>query len=360
MTCVWLLSGYRSDSHAAWVDWLTANLDEIDWRVLELPGRHFAWRIRGNPLSWLDCLPDTLPDRMLATSMVDLATLKGLHSRLAEVPADYYFHENQFAYPRSDRQVTSIEAVMVQLYGALAADRLVFNSHYNRRTFLEGVHQLLDRMPDHVPEGIEERLEAKSRVLPVPVDPVPPSDSRDSRLVVWNHRWEYDKQPELFAEAMLALAERGVDFRLALLGPRPAELPGALVRLRERLGDHIVADGKLARREYERVLGRAAIAVSTARHEFQGLGMLEAAGAGARPLVPDALCYPEQYPEPYRYLPGNLAMLVDRLAEWLTNRLPPPVDVTGWSSSRLTNAWREVLGETACRDSSKNAGPGRD
>ncbi len=339
---IWLLSAYRSDSHGAWADWLTTNLNHIDWRVLELPGRHFAWRLRGNPLSWLDSLPEALPDRLLATSMVDLATLKGLHPRLAGVPADCYFHENQFAYPRSDRQVTSIEAGMVQLYGALAADRLVFNSDYNRRTFLEGVGELLDRMPDQVPGGIAERLEAKCRILPVPVNPVPLSDQKDDRLVVWNHRWEYDKDPELFAAAMLALAERGVDFRLALLGSRPADPPAALVKLRRRLDERIVADGKLARREYEQVLGRSAIAVSTARHEFQGLGMLEAASAGARPLVPDALCYPEQYPEPYRYPPGNLAMLVDRLAEWLTVGLPPPVDVSDWSSARLAGAWRDM------------------
>lgn len=340
---IWLLSAYRSDSHAAWSDWLTANLDDIDWRVLELPGRHFAWRTRGNPLSWLDSLPDELPDRLLATSMVDLATLRGLHPRLADVPADYYFHENQFAYPRSDRQVTSIEARMVQLYGALAADRLVFNSDYNRRTFLEGVRGLLEQMPDQVPTGIWERLEAKCRVLPVPVNPVPPSDNRDERLVVWNHRWEYDKDPELFAEAMLALADRGVDFRLALLGSRPAEPPGALLRLRERLGERIIVDGKLARQEYEQVLGRAAIAVSTARHEFQGLGMLEAASAGTRPLVPDALCYPEQYPEPYRYPPGDSMALTDRLAEWLTATLPPSVDVSRWTESRQKEAWRNLL-----------------
>jgi glycosyltransferase involved in cell wall biosynthesis len=340
---IWLLSAYRSDSHAAWADWLTGNLAGIDWYVRELPGRHFAWRIRGNPLSWLDGLPGETPDRILATSMVDLATLKGLHPRLAGVPADYYFHENQFAYPRSDQQVTSIEARMVQLYGALAADRLFFNSGYNRRTFLEGVHELLERMPDHVPNGIGERLAAKCRILPVPVEFVPPSDDRDEGLVVWNHRWEYDKHPDLFADAMLALADQGVNFRLALLGPRPVEPPGALVRLRERLGERIVADGKLARQEYEQVLGRAAIAVSTARHEFQGLGMLEAAGAGARPLVPDALCYPEQYPEPYRYPPGDLAMLVDRLAEWLTGGLPSPVDVSNWTSPVLATAWRDVV-----------------
>jgi hypothetical protein len=143
-TKIWLLSAYRADSHAAWADWLVSNHFSIEWHRLELPGRHFRWRIRGNPLSWLDALPQQTPDLIIATSMVDLATLKGLHPRLANVPAYYYFHENQFAYPVSEQQVQSIEPQMVQLYGALTADRLLFNSAFNRDSFLDGVKSLLD------------------------------------------------------------------------------------------------------------------------------------------------------------------------------------------------------------------------
>lgn len=343
-TRIWLLSAYRSDSHAAWADWLASDLTEYEWQVKELPGRHFAWRIRGNPLSWLDELPEATPDLILATSMVDLATIKGLHPRLAGVPCVYYFHENQFAYPRSDRQVTSLDAQMVQLYGALAADRVVFNSVFNCRTFLEGVEELLSRMPDRIPESVVQRIEAKSGVLPVPIDPIPPGEDREERLIVWNHRWEYDKNPEGFADAMIELAGRGVKFRLALLGARACQTPRSLLRLRERLNDRIVADGKLERSEYRRLLGRAGIAVSTARHEFQGLGILEAASAGVRPLVPDALCYPEQYPAEYRYQSKDLTDLVDRLATWLGGARPSPVDVSPWTSRRLIKSWRELLG----------------
>ena len=134
---IWLLSAYRSDSHAAWADWLVENFTEIHWHKLELPGRHFRWRIRGNPLSWLDKLPSEIPDLILATSMVDLATLKGLHPHLANIPCIYYFHENQFAYPTSDKQHDSVDPQMVQLYGALCANKLLFNSAYNRDSFKE-------------------------------------------------------------------------------------------------------------------------------------------------------------------------------------------------------------------------------
>lgn len=338
-----LLSAYRADSHRAWADWLVQTHPEIAWQRLELPGRHFRWRIRGNPLSWIDRIPAQPPERILATSMVDLATLRGLHPVLADTPALYYFHENQFAYPVSEQQVRSIEPQIVQVYGALAAQRLLFNSAFNRESFLDGVDQLLQRMPDEIPAGIRERLAAKATVCPVPISPIAPATQRDQRLIVWNHRWEYDKEPDLFADALLELAAAGIDFRLALLGARPRTGPPALERIRAALADRIVADGRVEVTDYRALLGRAGIAVSTARHEFQGLAMLEAVSAGATPLVPDALCYTEQYPADYRYPARQLQSLVAKLGAWLEHGAPPPPDISAWTEDRLAGEWRGIL-----------------
>lgn len=341
--CVWLLSAYRSDSHAAWADWLSSRVTGIDWQLRELPGRHFAWRIRGNPLSWLDDLPVRPPDLILASAMVDLATIKGLHPGLANCLCWYYFHENQFAYPQSDRQLSTIEAAMVQLYGALAANRLLFNSEWNRQSFLDGVDQLIARMPDQVPTGVAERLSQRCQVLPVPVEAIKPGKDHDHGLILWNHRWEHDKAPEQFAEAMLKLAATRHPFRLALLGQRGPRSHPALEKLRRTLPGHILADGFLERAEYQRLVGRASIVVSTARHEFQGLSLLEAVSAGARPLVPDALCYPEQYGPDYRYPPGDIDALVSRLADWLGHGLPPAPAIEDWLSSCTGPRWQRAL-----------------
>lgn len=341
----WLLSAYRADSHAAWADWVIREQTQYDWLRFELPGRHFRWRIRGNPLSWLDHLPETAPELIVATSMVDLATLKGLLPRLARVPTVYYFHENQFAYPRSENQARSIEPQMVQLYGALAAQRILFNSTFNRDSFLAGVDELMRKMPDNVPAGLRKRLANKADVCPVPIDPVDQSVEKDERLIVWNHRWEYDKAPDLFADAMIAAARLGLEFRLALLGGRPHQAPAALQRLREQMGGRIVADGRVDTPVYQRLLAESSIVVSTALHEFQGLSVMEAVSAGARPLVPDALCYPEQYPQIYRYPAGDIEALSARLQSWLGGGLPPPVDVSAWYSSSLDEIWQSCLAE---------------
>ena len=349
-----LLSAYRSDSHAAWVTWLVDHL-EANWRVLELPGRYFRWRIRGNPLSWLDALPELLqgrqPDRILATSMVDICTLRGLHPALANVPVSLYFHENQFAYPIGDGQHSSVDPLMVQLYGALAADELLFNSDYNQCTFLEGVDALMDRMPDARPERLSTRLAPRCHWLPVPVEAVKPESgmARDSDertpLILWNHRWEYDKCPEALLTLVDELDQRHVSYELALLGAGAKRRHHVREQLQQRLGKRVVASGFLPRDEYLGWLSKADIVFSAAQHEFQGLAMLEAVSAGAFPVVPNALCYEEQYPEECRYPAGDIRAAVDRVEQYLMqpNGRDVAVSIDRWLAPATASRWQSWL-----------------
>ena len=329
---LWLLSAYHADSHAWWADWLHDTLPD-QWQLFTLPGRHFRWRIRGNPLSWMDVLPKQAPDLIVATSMVDLATLRGLRPELARTPVLLYFHENQFAYPVSRQQHASIDPQMVQLYAALSATQMAFNSAWNRDSFLHGIRELTRRLPDHCPSDLAERLAAYSQVLPVPVRPIEAGEKQGD-LILWNRRWEYDKAPETFAGAIEQLADSGAAFRLALLGACPGTPAPALERIRRIVADRIVIDEQVQRNEYRHWLGRANIVVSTAIHEFQGIAILEAVSAGASPLVPDGLCYSAQYPDEYRYPAGDSNALAQRLANWLEQR-PAPPDVTPYLEHHL-------------------------
>ena len=339
---IWLLSAYRSDSHACWADWLVDTFKEFRWFKLELPGRHFRWRIRGNPLSWLHQLPEETPDFILATSMVDLSTLKGLHPRLAYIPCIYYFHENQFAYPVSKHQVDSIEPMMVQLYGALAADKLLFNSAYNRDSFLQGVAKLLVKFPDEIPDSVVDTLRNKSDVLPVVISPIEASEAKNKKLILWNHRWEYDKAPQVFTDAILQLNKIRPNFELALLGHRSTIKPDALLEIEQKLGDKIIINEKVSKHDYRNYLSRSAIIVSTAIHEFQGLSVLEAISAGAVPLVPDDLCYREQYGKEYRYQAGDSKALAEKLSSYLEDR-PKPPDVSYWYGKEIVENWYKLL-----------------
>jgi glycosyltransferase involved in cell wall biosynthesis len=339
---IWLLSAYRSDSHACWTDWLVNTFTEFNWHKLELPGRHFRWRIRGNPLSWLHQLPEQTPDFIVATSMVDLSTLKGLHPRLANIPCIYYFHENQFTYPVSKNQVDSVEPKMVQLYGALAANKLLFNSAYNRDSFFKGVENLLKLFPDEVPDSVVDTLKNKSDVLPVVIRPVENREVKNKKLILWNHRWEYDKAPQVFCDALLQLNKINPDFELGLLGPRSTIKPDALLEIEQELGDKILINEKVSKDDYQKYLSQSAIIVSTAIHEFQGLSVLEAVSAGAVPLLPDDLCYREQYADEYRYKAGDSHELAEKLSSWLV-AAPQPPDVSYWYDKKIVDNWYALL-----------------
>ena len=64
-----------------------------------------------------------------------------------------------------------------------------------------------------------------------------------------------------------------------------------------RLADAIEHWGYVASRaEYLRLLAASDLVISTADHEFFGISVLEAIAAGAFPLLPNRLSYPELIP----------------------------------------------------------------
>lgn len=355
---VLLLSPYDAPSHAYWRRGLCHHLEDWDWTCLTLPARFFSWRIRGNSLTWSQeqrALLEEPYDLLIATSMTDLATLRGLVPRLAHVPTVLYFHENQFAYPASSRQHPGVEPQMVSLYAALAADCLLFNSRYNMTTFMAGVEQLLHKLPDAVPAGVVAQLQAKASVLPVPIEPPSyPSLPRnsDSVEVVWNHRWEYDKGPELLLAAIACLPAHlplcfhvvGQSFRRQ---PDEFAYIHALLKERHWLGRW----GYLAAEEYRALLRQAHVVLSTAHHDFQGLAVLEAVAEGCLPLVPNRLAYTEWFAPRWLYSSGadETAVLCERLqavCQTGCDQIAPP-DISALYWSTLEFSYRGILTDVA-------------
>ncbi|MEM8564805.1 MAG: DUF3524 domain-containing protein, partial [Pseudomonadota bacterium] len=311
---VLLLSAYDAVSHRYWQRTLMAMFPHWDWLVLSLPARHFAWRMRGNPLSWAFDEAATLAqdyDAVVATSMVDLATLRGLVPNLAGVPSLLYFHENQFAYPRSSYAHSSVDVQMVSLYSALAATSLAFNSRYNRDSFIHGVVELLRRLPDRVPTGISDRLLEKAKVLPVPVNdnstarsswPGTPGELAERPLrLLWSGRFEHDKGGQSLHLLLRALEALDLDYELALTGQQFRQAPAVFNHVESEFDHRLVHFGFVNDEETLHALQRASdVILSTADHEFQGLAVLQAVMRGCLPVVPDRLVYPEIYPNQFR------------------------------------------------------------
>jgi len=117
-------------------------------------------------------------------------------------------------------------------------------------------------------------------------------------IVLWNQRWEYDKNPDAFFGVMNRLDDAGVPFRLVLAGEHFEEQPEGFERAFQRYADRILHYGYAENfAEYSNLLHRADIVVSTARHEFFGIAMLEAIYCGCHPVLPNRLTYPEIIPE---------------------------------------------------------------
>jgi glycosyltransferase involved in cell wall biosynthesis len=364
-----LLSAYDAASHRQWRLNLEAMLPEYQWTQLALPARHFSWRLRGNGLSFAFEETEILDgdyDLLIVTSMVDLSTLRGFHPALAKLPTLVYFHENQFAYPERDTQRANAETQIVPLYAALCADTLAFNSDYNRHSFLAGAKTLLERLPDHVPRGLMNKLE-RAHTLPVPL--AAPSvtneqqDSEPTLTVIWNHRWEYDKGPALLLEFVRLLCSSKLNCALHIVGQqfkqRPAEFAEAealLAAQARRFGRQPAHCGFIKdRADYEALLWRCDIVLSTALHDFQGLSVQEAALAGCSPLTPDDLVYPEYLPAANLYAretsePRTAINILSRLEQW--QRLKergeplPTVSLTGYTGAALAPRYRELFEST--------------
>lgn len=286
-----------------------AAIPAVTWTLKTQSARHFSWRVRAS--GWLWALGDdpgmarTDYDLIIATSLTGVVPLRAMVSALHSTPLWVYFHENQFAHPLGDAQ-SEIHRVGWQfqsLQNAFCADWISFNTAYNRDTFLEGAASLLKRFPERLPGDPVRRISARSDVLPVPITDEFESyrsSPKEPSLIVWNHRWEWDKQPERFLAALRRLSGDGIDFRLAMMGCGGGR-NNAFAGDAAALAKHIVHWGEAEANTYRKWIRKAGIGVSTAVHDFQGLSMQEIAQAGATPVVPRRLAYPECLPRAHFY-----------------------------------------------------------
>lgn len=360
---VLLLSGYDAVSHRHWRTLLVESLPEYDWTVVALPDRHFYWRSRGNGLSFAFSHRQELSaryDLIVATSMVDLCSVRGFVPSLGQVPALVYFHENQFAYPTRKPTNNLVNAQLTSVYTALAADRLLFNSDYNRVTFFRGAQSLLNMMPDGVEKDLLLPVEKRSSVLAVPIRAIdqelPAAEremiSEDNPVqIVWNHRWEYDKQPDVFFDAMVRLKKTGVDFHLHVMGQSFRQVPECFAAARVELADHIVTWGHQSEERYHQVLRSAHVVVSTALHDFQGLSVLEAIYRGCVPVAPDRVAYPEYVPKALLYKCGDGKQHIEeeannlflKLQALLSQQLPEAPVVDEYLIGGLVQGYRDAI-----------------
>lgn len=297
-----LIESYFGGSHRAWAEGLVRHLERpVD--LVTLPARWWKWRMRGGAVTLAERLDrlERPPAVVLVSDMIDLpAFLTFARPHIGDVPVALYFHESQLTYPDSPQMEPDLHFAVTNWMSALAADRVFFNSAYHRDVFFAEVPKLLRHFPDHTHEHLLEGVEEKSEVLEVGIEldwlPAESPTRQGPVRLLWNHRWEHDKDPEAFFAALDRLATDGLDFELVVGGEsfrqRPTEFQAAASRHRDR----IVHMGYLPLDAYRRHLLEADVVVSTALQEFFGIAVIEAIAAGSFPVVPDRLSYPSLLP----------------------------------------------------------------
>lgn len=345
---VLVIEPYFGGSHRAWAEGYRDH-SAFEVELLTLPARWWKWRMRGGFVTLAE-RAQTLatsgyrPDVILATDMVDLAAFRGmLPPGWSSVACVLYFHESQLTYPDSPQMEPDLSYAFTNWTSALAADHVVFNSEYHRGVFFQELPRLLRHFPDHRHGRRIDEVHARSTVVPVGVDvswinPVP----SDPPLVLWNHRWEHDKNPEEFLAAVGSIAGH-LDFRVALCGESFGNEVAEFEEAAARLGDRVEQYGHARLDRYIELCNRAEVVVSTSWQEFFGVAVVEAMAAGAMPVLPDRLSYPELVPSAVHtevlYGPGGFESALTRaIADAALRR--EVVDVTAGAMQRY--AWSAV------------------
>lgn len=321
------LEPYHGGSHRAFLrGWI--NCSRHQFKVLSLPAHHWKWRMRHAAVTFADQLAHHNElekfDLCWSSSMLDLAMFKGLAPhQIAALPSIIYFHENQLTYPVRKTDVRDVHFGFTNMTSALAADQVWWNSAYNRDSFLGALRNLVNKIPQGQLQGIPHRICLRSQIHPPGIDPVSAAPQRPPGPlhILWAARWEHDKNPETFFAELERMHQ---PFRVSVIGQAFKDTPLVFSRAQRQLGDRICRWGyQPTRHEYEAALREADVIVSTARHEFFGISVLEAVSAGCRPVLPRRLSYPELFSDTSIFY-DDLALHLDNLAQQLERGAIPP------------------------------------
>lgn len=359
---VLIVEPYYVGSHKVWADDI-CKFSSHNVQLLTLPGRHWKWRMHGAAVTLAQRYNQLafIPDIIIVTDMIDLCTFKSLiHKDLSNIPIVIYFHENQLTYPWSatDQDVKlnrDRNYAWINYVSALAADEIWFNSNYHRESFTSALGPFLNAFPDYQNKNSVKVISDKSLTLFIGLDLddfIRESSTKKNKVptLLWNHRWEYDKNPKFFFETLFKLSKSNSNFHLIILGESYKSSPTIFDLARTELKDHIIHFGFAPNREiYISLVKQSDLLFVTSIQDFFGISTIEAIAAGVTPLLPNRLAYRDHLPPDkfldYYYTTEKNAYNI--LKEWVDvpDHRPPSLTqhVINYNWSTMINTYDSVI-----------------
>lgn len=303
---------YYTGSHKVWADNLVKH-SKYSVKLITMSGRHWKWRMQGSSIHLareFEKINDSQkPDLIICSTMMDVALYKSLIS--VKTPIIYYLHENQLTYPFSDEDDRKEEFHygFINYKSCLAADSIAFNSNFHRKVFIEALEKLLRRLPDY--QNIDFSLnliQKKSKVLWVGFEYEKISElllkadlkktNKDSiPKILWNHRWDQDKNPSLFLKLLYFLRSKNLNFQLVLLGSN-SDFSIHYKEILQVFNNQIIHFGYVKNfEEYINLMATCDIYPVCSNQDFYGISVLEAICCGITPTLPRNRVYTEFFDE---------------------------------------------------------------
>ena len=301
-----IIEPYFEGSHKNW----TLDLQKYsshDIELLTLPGRYWKWRMHGGAIDLAQKFNKLKfkPDLIVASDMLNLPVFQSI-AKSHNIPTCIYFHENQITYPWSpnDRDMKKgrdHHYGFINYSSALVSNHNFFNSDFHRLDFLTSLKKFLSNFPDTKNTRNIKLISDKSSTLHLGLD-LKKFDKHkiqvenDKPTILWNHRWEHDKNPIAFRNILMRLSSEKIDFNCILLGKNNQKKSGFFDNINQTLKEHIIFSDYCDNfGEYAKYLWLSDIILVTSIQDFFGISIAEAVYCDTFPLLPKRLSYPEIY-----------------------------------------------------------------
>jgi glycosyltransferase involved in cell wall biosynthesis len=263
-------------------------------------------------------------DIFLVSEYFDISSFKGMNSFSLDKKFICYFHENQFEYPVLINDKRDDQYSIINLKNYLCADLVIFNSKWNKESFIKGIKRFRRALPSYfrnqIPDShtLATREQKKESLVLYPGHSLSKEvyteyltknilektsrdrPNKDTLKVIWNHRWEHDKGLDLLYNVIEKVSNLdSLDISFDICGEEIGN--SRFKNIFSKFGTNLISNIGFykSKRSYYEALSKSDVVLSTANHEFYGISILEGVLLGAIPLLPNKLSYPEIYSDDF-------------------------------------------------------------